>query len=861
MSKKRSSVVVTQQPLQSIPGYTIGPSVNNATLKAAIQGSGPQRIRDKARPIGRAVEAALLLSSGPPTAHRFGSSISDVRENAAGTRPPNLARNFNYVNGLVTTGPDLAGPSHINSKRPLTMGLNDVATTRAGLESMNVITGANRALAEEQYATAEYVLGRKLSPEEVENKQIGAFTGPRTSNVGGPLETVETKEVVRDEKGNPKRESIGNDPVTNKPLTDRSGNLLLTEPIYETKVRPAVADQGRQGGVPSGVRQEVKVGAFGIPTVVTKPDELSRLNEILAKTAQSDAQSAQIRNYRQEIKEVSPVESVNQGTVLNSTGLVIPKTVKEFGQTVANIGNSVVMTLGDTVPLINTVMFLKGLDIVKNTPTLIASLTQHPSTPWAVGGVLTSIAVGLLYVMLPSKHFQSVMREFEDAPYEIIRVTKEMLNRAVVPYGQPSLADVWSSTEKQVYKQTGGWFITFAGAESVGDPAFPHTGETYSDDQTALQVADSGSNPMPNQESLLPGPRSVDRTTEALIRRVNEGKLPRNVDDYGKRLIVRELARQNRGATLPTSYNSGPIYDDGTPDDVDYGEGEGEKQLRINKYGPTYQDVVDALDERATLHTILLNRQGASPEDRAAIQESLKRDRDLLDLPQKSPLNELLIRKGIYEQTREWIDSRISPNTYDYSARPITGRGIRHPESHERLSTDLGDMNHYRMGKWAIHKAKLKGEGIVSVSYHHNKRKIAGWPNTQVKPELAQAIHDTISHGGRVHTKHLSPTSQQFLERMIHSSGANQHLNENVHKHMMKDYTTASTTSGGSMGVGLLGKNPLDLKQQYDMTLGEIHAGNDNPQVRSHLNRLMQEMGRNNRGLSRDQSKRFKKHL
>ncbi len=116
-------------------------------------------------------------------------------------------------------------------------------------------------------------------------------------------------------------------------------------------------------------------------------------------------------------------------------------------------------------------------------------------------------------------------------------------------------------------------------------------------------------------------------------------------------------------------------------------------------------------------------------------------------------------------------------------------------------------------GKFLIDIQKLKKYNILSITYL-NKTKVPGFPNVQVSDNLKNVILKK-----QVNTKkvNLTNTEKLFLQKLIKKADAD----------IGKSKQTA--ISGADMG------SVDELKEELELLMGHISAGNDNPQVLKEL--------------------------
>lgn len=128
-----------------------------------------------------------------------------------------------------------------------------------------------------------------------------------------------------------------------------------------------------------------------------------------------------------------------------------------------------------------------------------------------------------------------------------------------------------------------------------------------------------------------------------------------------------------------------------------------------------------------------------------------------------------------------------------------------------------------QFGRFMVHGGKL-AEGTLSMKYAHSGKKITDLPNKRLHPALQQAVHDVI-HGTATSGTGLSDGDVAYLHKIVHRS-----------------------QSGGKAYIPL----PASQRQRARMMviLGEMDAGNDNPDLKSELAKLVQALIRS-KNLSR----------
>lgn len=114
-------------------------------------------------------------------------------------------------------------------------------------------------------------------------------------------------------------------------------------------------------------------------------------------------------------------------------------------------------------------------------------------------------------------------------------------------------------------------------------------------------------------------------------------------------------------------------------------------------------------------------------------------------------------------------------------------------------------------GNYMIDHGKLMGEGILSLS-HRNGRKVHGFPNTRLSAGSHHAVHKIVT-GGAVDSSRLTGEDKIYMTSLLKRSHAN------------------TPKLGADVNV--------PPEQQLSLILGEIEAGNDSPSLLSQLRKIL----------------------
>lgn len=117
-------------------------------------------------------------------------------------------------------------------------------------------------------------------------------------------------------------------------------------------------------------------------------------------------------------------------------------------------------------------------------------------------------------------------------------------------------------------------------------------------------------------------------------------------------------------------------------------------------------------------------------------------------------------------------------------------------------------------GSYKIDKSKLFGEGILSIS-HPNGRKVHGFPNQRLTKGSHHAITQIVT-GGKVNPRKLGAEDKMFLTKLLKRAHA----------------------SVPKLGADI----NMPPEKQLQLILGEMEAGNDSPDMKTQLKKLLPYM-------------------
>lgn len=117
-------------------------------------------------------------------------------------------------------------------------------------------------------------------------------------------------------------------------------------------------------------------------------------------------------------------------------------------------------------------------------------------------------------------------------------------------------------------------------------------------------------------------------------------------------------------------------------------------------------------------------------------------------------------------------------------------------------------------GRFTVHPEKL-ANGELSMKYTHNGKKITDLPNRKLHPALQQAVHDIV-HGQPTSGTGLSDADVQYLHKITHRAQV-----------------------GGDIKAGIPLPPGQRNRARMMVILGEMQAGNDNPELKTELAKLL----------------------
>lgn len=180
-------------------------------------------------------------------------------------------------------------------------------------------------------------------------------------------------------------------------------------------------------------------------------------------------------------------------------------------------------------------------------------------------------------------------------------------------------------------------------------------------------------------------------------------------------------------------------------------------------------------------------------------------------------------------------------NTHQFTETPLR-EWVRHPNYASETRPDpipiaqavsggVGKRaRKVKFGGYMLDHNKLLTQNVLSLS-HPTGKKVKGMPNMEVTPGLKQVIHSIVT-GGKVSTKNLKANEKLYLRDLLHKSAANVELGADVN---------------------------VSPTQQLSLILGEIEAGNDAPELKAQLRKLLPQLKRS-KVLSAEQVADISKH-
>jgi hypothetical protein len=185
------------------------------------------------------------------------------------------------------------------------------------------------------------------------------------------------------------------------------------------------------------------------------------------------------------------------------------------------------------------------------------------------------------------------------------------------------------------------------------------------------------------------------------------------------------------------------------------------------------------------------------------------------------------------------------PETHQWTELPV--RKFRQfPEMTEETRTDPpipiaqstsrrsagagGTVGHVQFGKYLLDMNKLRG-GVVALVHAGTRRKIRSFPNRTSTPGLSHALKQIVS-GGAVHHKKMTHHDRLYVNRLVRLSGADVDLPSDVN---------------------------MPPHEQLKVLMGEIEAGNDSPDLKQQLRSTVTTMKRMKQ-LSAEQANEIREH-
>lgn len=150
-------------------------------------------------------------------------------------------------------------------------------------------------------------------------------------------------------------------------------------------------------------------------------------------------------------------------------------------------------------------------------------------------------------------------------------------------------------------------------------------------------------------------------------------------------------------------------------------------------------------------------------------------------------------------------------------------------------ASSVFERGHY--GKYLINHIALEGKRTFSVSYPSSKKKVRGLPNRTLSDNEYKAVKKVLAGGIISASDKLTKEERQWMAGMHNKCGVP------VHPGLMTKVKSGgrdlvpgdSVTSSLGSGVGSGALANVDPKQKIMDILGEMDAGNDNPQLKRQL--------------------------
>lgn len=180
--------------------------------------------------------------------------------------------------------------------------------------------------------------------------------------------------------------------------------------------------------------------------------------------------------------------------------------------------------------------------------------------------------------------------------------------------------------------------------------------------------------------------------------------------------------------------------------------------------------------------------------------------------------------------------------THQYDETPLQ-EWVRHPNYESVDRPDLIPIPQYvgnkgvgkrakklKFGGYMLDHNKLLTQSVLSLS-HPSGKKVKGMPNMEVTPALKNVVHSIVT-GGKVSTRGLKAQEKLFLKELLHRSAANVDIGADVN---------------------------VAPSEQLSLILGEIDAGNDSPDLKRQLKKLMPSLVKS-KTITRDQMQDISHH-
>lgn len=135
-----------------------------------------------------------------------------------------------------------------------------------------------------------------------------------------------------------------------------------------------------------------------------------------------------------------------------------------------------------------------------------------------------------------------------------------------------------------------------------------------------------------------------------------------------------------------------------------------------------------------------------------------------------------------------------------------------------------------QFGGYLVDHHKLLTDNVLSLS-HPSGKKVKGFPNREISEGLKDAIHQVLT-GGKVNSRKLSPADKLRLKDLLSRSAADVDV-------------------GGDVNV-----TPT---KQLQLIMGEMSAGNDAPELKKQLKKLLPILVKGG-NISKEQASNIREH-